>query len=116
MDEPRHVLLYGKSVILGAVAGCLARFAQVRVTVVAPPFPTLDELSEMAPDVIVFDVAAPRPQAPFDLLERRPGLLMIGVDACAPDMLVLTSHPARVLSAVDLVELIVSETAPEPEG
>jgi hypothetical protein len=66
----------------------------------------VQELKAMAPDVIVFDAGAPRPEAAFALLETYPGLLLIGVDADRDEMLVLSSHPAQALSMQDLAQLI----------
>lgn len=106
MEKPRHVLLYGKSVILGALEESLKRYPQMEICVLAPPFPTVEELKAIAPDVVIFDASAPRPEAAFTLLETYPGLLLIGVDADRDEMLVLSSHPAQALSVADLVNVI----------
>jgi hypothetical protein len=106
-EKPRRVLLYGKSVILGTLEASLKRHPQMEICVLSAPFPMVEELKAMAPDVILFDVAAPRPEAAFALLETFPGLLLIGVDASRDEMLVLTSHPVQALAVRDLVHLIL---------
>ena len=107
VEKPRRVLLYGKSVILGTLEVSLKRYRQMQICVLSAPFPTVEELKALAPDVIIFDVAAPRPQAAFTLLETHPGLLMIGVDSSSDEMLVLSSHPVQALAVRDLVHLIL---------
>jgi hypothetical protein len=106
MEKPRRVLLYGKSVILGTLEASLKRYPQMEVCTLSPPFPTCKELKAMAPDVVIFDIGSPRPEAAFTLLETYPGLLLIGVDADRDEMLVLSSHPAQALCITDLVEVI----------
>lgn len=107
LERPRRVLLYGKSVILGTLEASLKRHPQMEIRVLSAPFPTVEELQALAPDVILFDVAAPRPEAAFALLETYPGLLMIGIDPSSDEMLLLTSHPVQALAIHDLVHLIL---------
>lgn len=106
MEKPRRVLLYGRSVILGTLEASLKRYPHMEVCALSPPFPTVEELKAMAPDVVIFDTGAPRPEAAFTLLETYPGLLLIGVDADRDEMLVLSSHPAQALCITDLVNVI----------
>ena len=54
VEKPRRVLLYGKSVILGTLAASLKRYPQMEICVLSAPFPTVEELKAMAPDVILF--------------------------------------------------------------
>ena len=107
MEQPlRRVLLYGKSVILGTLEASLKRYPYMETRVLSAPFPTVEELKALAPDVILFDVSAPCPEAAFALLETFPGLLVIGVDACRDEMLVLSSRPAQALAVQDLINII----------
>ncbi len=116
MDETRHIIVYGRTVILGTIEASLKRFPQLQVSVLCAPFPGIDELRAMAPDVILFDVEAPRPEAAFSLLETCPGLLMIGMDAACEDMLVLSSHPAQAFSADDLLNVICQRDSQREEA
>lgn len=102
----QRVLLYGRSVILGTLEASLKRYPHIEVCVLSTPFPTVEELKAMAPDVVIFDTGAPRPEAAFALLETYPGLLLIGMDVDRDEMLVLSSHPAQALCITDLVEVI----------
>ncbi len=106
MEEQRHVIVYGRTVILGTVEASLRRFPQVKISVLSAPFPTVAELDAMTPDAILFDVAAPRPESALALLEMRPGLQLIGVDPSSKGTLVLSNRPAQALSADDLVNVI----------
>jgi hypothetical protein len=107
MEQPlRRVLLYGKSVILGTLEASLKRYPYMETRVLSTPFPTVEELKSMAPDVILFDVSAPRPEAAFALLETFPGLLLIGVDSSRDEMLILSSRPAQARAVQDLVNII----------
>ena len=104
--KTRRVLLYGKSIILGTLEASLKRYPYMKTRVLSAPFPTVEELKSMAPDVILFDVSAPRPEAAFALLETFPGLLLIGVDSSRDEMLILSSRPAQALAVQDLVNII----------
>ncbi len=109
MEEQRHVIVYGRTVILGTVEASLRRYPQIKIRVLSAPFPTVEELEAMIPDAILFDMAAPRPESALRLLETRPGLLLIGVDPSSTGALVLSSRPAEALSANDLVNVICQD-------
>ncbi len=110
------MVVYGRTVILGTVEASLRRFPQVKISVLSAPFPTVEELDAMTPDAILFDVAAPRPDAALSLLETRPGLLLIGVDPSSNGALVLSSRPAEALSADDLVNVICQDDPRQKEA
>ncbi len=114
MVRTRHVIVYGRTVILGTVEASLRRFPQMKISVLCAPFPTVEELEVMAPDAILFDMEAPQPESALALLERCPGLLLIGVNASSNGALVLSSRPATVLSADDLVHVICRDD-PKPD-
>jgi hypothetical protein len=102
----RRVLLYGRSMILGAVEASLRRYAHLELISLAPPFPAAQELGALAPDVIIFDLEAAHPESALSLLEARPSLLLIGIDPDSDRMLVWSGQRSRALAMQDLVQVI----------
>jgi hypothetical protein len=112
MDR-RRVVLYGRSVILGTLGASLDAYPDLEVVSISPPFPSAQELSSLAPDVILFDMETPRPEAAFALLGTCPGLLLIGVDPSTNQVLVWSGRQFRELSTQDLVR-VMREDHPVP--
>ena len=104
--EKRRVVLYGKTVILGSVGASLRRCPDLEIIPLASPFHTALELGEYAPDVILFDVQASRPDAAFSLLETRPGLLLIGIDPSNNQVRLWSGQEFCQLSTQDLARII----------
>jgi hypothetical protein len=107
--EPRRVLLLGKSVILGTVGASLQKWPEFEVIALSPPFPSTKELEAVAPDVILFDIQAVRPDAAFDLLETCPGLLLVGVNPDRNEVRMWSGQQLSELSTQDLVQAITSK-------
>jgi hypothetical protein len=105
MEQRQRIVLYGQSVVLGAVQASLRRYGQLEVISLAPSA-TAQELAAAAPDVILFDAGAGCAGPAFSLLHDRPELLLVGMDPSSEEMLVLSSYPAQVLSVADLVNVI----------
>jgi hypothetical protein len=107
VEVTRRICLYGNSVILGTLGVSLRRYPELEVTSLWPDPIKVSELQALNPDVIIFDLDAPRPEAAFSLLESCPGLLLIGV---SPDTnYVRTWHGQQLRelpSTKDLVEVI----------
>jgi len=97
MQKRRRIYLYGNSVILGTLGASLRRISRYEVSTLSPPWPETVDLETLAPDVILFDVEADRPEAAFFLLEKHPTLLVIGV---SPD-----NNVVRIWSGQQLCEL-----------
>lgn len=106
MEQRRRVLVYGQSLILEAVRSSLGQYRGLDLVPLVPPLPTAHELAELAPDVIIFDIAAACPEAALSLLEACPGLLLIGLDPGSDQMLLWTGERSRALTAQDLVQAI----------
>ncbi len=102
----RTVALYGTSLALSSIAATLAGRAGLRVV----PAP---ELGALQPDVIIFDLAAPRSDFNIALWRARPEVLLIGVDLGSDRMYVLSGRPARVLTLENLYQAI--ESLPQGE-
>ena len=105
MEQRQRVVLYGQSVILGAVQASLRDDPQLEVVSLAPPA-TAQALAALAPNVILFDTDKGCSGPAFTLLRTCPGLLLIGVDPASAQLLVLSSTPRQALSIEDLVNVI----------
>ncbi len=106
METRRRVLLYGRSLILGTVGASLKRYPHLELVALAPPLPSPQELGALAPDVIIFDVEAARPEAAIALLEACPSLLLIGIGPSSDQMLLWSGQQSRALAMQDLVQAI----------
>ncbi len=112
MNKRRRVLLYGKSLILGSVGTSLQQYPHLELVSLAPPLPVVQELGALAPDVIIFDVEAARPEFAVALLAARPSLLLIGIDPDSDRMLLWSGRRSRALAIQDLVQAINSLRCP----
>jgi hypothetical protein len=98
--------MYGRSVILGTLEASLERYPDLEVLSLSPPFPSGQELCLLAPDVILFDMETPRPEAAFALLGTRPHLQLIGIDPSTNQVLVWSGRQFCELSTQDLVRVM----------
>lgn len=111
--------MFGRSVILGTVGASLQTYPDLEVLSLSAPFPSAEELSALAPDVVLFDVETGRPEAAFSLLGTCPSLLLIGIDPSTNQALLWSGRYLRELSTQDLVRMIkkeVPDTSIRPEG
>lgn len=106
MKQQRRVVLYGSSLILGTVGWSLERYPELEVLRLASPLPEQQELAALAPDVVLFDVRSSRPNLAGSMLEARPGLLLIGLDADSDRAVIWTGEGSRALSAEDLFRVM----------
>lgn len=106
MEKRRRVLLYGKSVILGTVGASLQHHPELEVLPMASPSPDVHELSALAPDVILYDVEASRPESAISLLEIYPELLLIGVSPESSRVMLWSGRQVAAVEAADLVSII----------
>jgi hypothetical protein len=102
----KRIFLYGDSIIVGGVGASLSRTRRFEVLHLPTPSPSAEELEAAAPDVIVFDVEASHPAPAFELLDRRPGLLLLGVSPDGDVVGLWSRRQYRAASADDLVALI----------
>jgi hypothetical protein len=102
--EKRLVVLYGNSVIVGTVGASLRRSPQYKVVPMLPS--QQSELEATAPDVVVFDLEATRPEAAFSMLESRPGLKLIGISPDNNLVRIWSGKQLRELSTQALLDVI----------
>ncbi len=106
MEKCRRIYLYGNSVILGTLGASLRRVSRYEVSTLSPPWPETVDLEALAPDVILFDVEADRPEAAFFLLEKRPTFLVIGVSPDSNLVKIWSGRQLHELSTQGLLDLI----------
>ncbi len=102
--EKRLIVLYGNSVIVGTVGASLQRSHQYKVVPMLPS--QQNELEATAPDVVVFDLEAARPEAAFSMLETRPDLKLIGISPDNNLVRIWSGKQLRELSTKDLLDVI----------
>lgn len=105
MNEPRHIVMLGNSVILGTVGASVRRYPQYRVSSLGS-IPDIAELEALRPDVMFFDLESNRPEAAFTLLETSPGLMLIGISPDSNLVKVWSGKQLRELSTRELMEVI----------
>lgn len=111
MATHKRILLYGNSVVIGAVGASLERAGRFEVIHLPPPASGSSELEAMAPDVVVFDVDNDHPGPAFSLLETRPGLLLLGISPEGDLVRLWSRRQCRAPSTQDLTALIEGVTS-----
>jgi hypothetical protein len=106
MEKRQRVILYGRSLILGTVGASLQKRPTLEVAYLSIPFPSVQELVDMAPDVILFDAGSARPVAAFALFEICPDLLLIGIDPGNNQARLWSGRELHELSIEDLLHVI----------
>lgn len=102
----RRTILFGGTVILGALRASLVLCPELDVIPLFPPLPGARELAAYAPDVILFDTAGGRPDPAFALLRDCPQLILIGVDPEGDQITVWSSEQCRAASTEELLQVI----------
>jgi hypothetical protein len=90
----QRILLYGNSVILGSIGACLNHCPQFEVTTPTPPLQELQDLDNVNPDILLFDLETIHTEAVFSEVKTNPSLLLIGI---SPDV-----NPVKIRSGRQL--------------
>jgi len=107
MEEQRTVVLYGNSLLLAGVEASLKGRDGLKVMRVdASLFDAEQRLRALHPDVVVFDLVAPRPKGMVALLRLNPSLSFIGLDLDSKTAVVLSGRSRPATTASELVEVI----------
>ena len=109
MKTARRILLYGNSVILGAVGISLERYSQFEVTKLALPLKETEKLAAAKIDIIVFDMQTTNPEAVLSLLEINPTIQLIGISPDINLVKVWSIRELREVSMQGLLEFIKNE-------
>ena len=107
------LVLYGNSIFLAGIKAQLERDAVLErdaaldlITTETGCPDAMDLIRERRPRAVLFDLNMAEPDFAIPLLRAQPGLLLIGVDPCSDEMLILSSHAVQALSVADLVNVI----------
>ena len=124
MEEQHVVVLYGNSLFMAGVEASLRGQPGLDVVRIDATFPNpVQRLDALHPDVIIFDLTAPPStlpafgyaqarlptsnlHSPFSILQKHPGLSLIGLDLNSNQVLVLSGQQHTVLAADDLAQVI----------
>ncbi len=101
------VMLYGNSLVVSTIGASLNGCREFQVQHIDPAMPGVKQrLSDLQPDILIFDLAVMRPEAAIRLWKILPHLLLIGIDLAADRMIVLSDRSARALTTGDLLQVI----------
>ena len=103
------VVLYGNSLIVSGVGASLEGRPGLQLVQVDARDASAEALGDLAPDVVVFDLATARPDV-VALWRRHPHVLPIGVDLLTHRAVVFSSESERVLTTDDLLRVIEGRT------
>ena len=107
MQTRRKVVLYGDSVVLAGVGQSLERYPRLEiVSLDALGEDAPRELDALCPAAVILDLSIVSTPFALSLLDGRPDLLLIGIDAGGNGLLVLSGQQARQLTSADLAHLI----------
>jgi hypothetical protein len=113
MEKRRRVVVYGNSLNMAGIVASLKADATMEVLCANIDSPkSLQSMDENDITAIVFDLGDPPLRLDVSLLRDLPGLVLIGVDPCRDEMLVLSSQPEQALSMADLVSVIHQKEFP----
>ncbi len=105
--EPRIVLL-GDSVLMDSVAESLA-VRQVPGVLRTACTSIGDQFEFLKPDLILFELGRPYSARVIALLQRRPGLVMIGLDLNSSRAIVLGGYQRVIDNMEDLYQVVQAE-------
>jgi hypothetical protein len=113
MEKNRRVAVYGNSLNMAGIVASLKADTTLEVLCIDLDTPDARQsLNENDLTTIVFDLSDPALRPDVTCLRDRPALVLIGVDFCKDEMLVLSSQPVRALSMADLITVIHQKELP----
>lgn len=110
-----RLVLYGDSVFLAGIRAELERLSALDLIMVEPGGDVVELIRSCNPRAVLFDLAAEQSTIALTLLRDQPHLLLIGMDPCSDQLLVLSGRATQALNISDLVKVIKQdESGPEP--
>ena len=106
MGKRWRVIIYGNSLILGAVGAILRHCLDADIIPLSKPLPEAQKLSDMSPDVVIFDLEGAHPDSKLSLMQGEHDLLLLGVHPSTHELLILSRHEAQTRDIVDLIKVI----------
>lgn len=112
MSVKKKVLIYGRSLNLEGIGVSLKLDGNLDVIVIEPG--EQNSLEDLKPEVVLFDLAEPPEELSLALLRKQPGVLLIGVEPCSDEVLVLTGKRSKVVSVSELANLVSAQAIQPP--
>ena len=109
MIANRQILLYGNSIILGSIGAGLRRCPEFEVTTLPTPPQDSTQMDTAKYDILLFDLEASQPEAPFFLLKTHPDLVLVGISPGTNRVWIWSSQQLQEMSLQDLYQLIKNE-------
>ncbi len=103
----KRIALVGQSLTMVSIGVSLGMHEHLEVLTLDRQDPGLSqELLDLEPDAMIYDLGAAPADFAFSLLREHPDLLLIGVDAAGDKLLVLSGQQAHAVTTPDLVKVI----------
>ena len=113
----KKVALYGNSLVVSSIGASLNKISDLQIFLLDPAAPDpKDQLLDLQPDIILFDLASTEPSWLITLWKEQPQLLLIGVDQDKGSAMMFSSQPARLMTTEDLLQVIASHAGDESEA
>jgi hypothetical protein len=116
MKANRRIFLYGNSVIIGSIGANLRRCSDFEVITLSALLEESLSFDGIEPDILLFDLEATYPEAPFFLLKTLPDLVLIGISPGVNLVRVWNSKQLREMSMQGLLELISNGSIDAPDS
>ncbi len=107
MEKTGRVAVIGRSMHMAGLAASLRTNTALEVERVYPDSPIVRQaIDGFDPDVVILDLVEPHPELTMALLQKRPGVLLLGMDPSRDEMLVLSSEPVPAEDVQDLFDVV----------
>jgi hypothetical protein len=100
------VIFWGDSLLIEGVRASLKKDTRLEILCVHTPYPDVQELQELQPNVILFDMKSGCPDVVFSLLSTCPDLQLIAVNPESHDLMIVSAHHKLVQSITDLIDVV----------
>ena len=108
MGKGPRIVLLGDSILMDSVAECLA-VRRVSGVLRSTYTSVCKQFEFLKPDLILFELGRPCSDRVIALLQRRPGLAMIGLDLKSSRAIVLGSYQRLIGNMEDLYQVVQAE-------
>jgi hypothetical protein len=116
MPKTKKVILYGGSLFIAGLDASLSAIPGLDIQrVEAYAGNDLEQVRAYEPDVIVVELGVASKNMTLTLLQRFPGVTLIGLDPESDRLLVLSVQHQTALAAADLVKVIQAPHPPEED-
>ena len=113
MPTSKKVLLYGSSLFIAGLNASLSTIPGLKIRrFEAHETNYVERVRTEKPDVIIVELVNASYNLTLSLLQKFPGVTLIGLDLESDQLLVLSVQEQRALAAADLVKVIQASQSP----